>query len=109
MVNRHQMWLAGSAAPLIHLQLPRILSHSVQEQEWFNRMQYAAYGLWPMLAFQSLALDRGRSSLPSQIWHSLGQRHIQWRISSVFDTLVTDWIEPRKKTHMKFVDRILFG
>ncbi|KAE9392504.1 hypothetical protein BT96DRAFT_1000305 [Gymnopus androsaceus JB14] len=66
--------------------------------------------LWPMLAFQNFASDRDRSSLRRQIWLSLEQRLIQWRISSIFDALVMDWIKPRNKRmmHMKFVDHIIW-
>ncbi|KAE9394795.1 hypothetical protein BT96DRAFT_1022347 [Gymnopus androsaceus JB14] len=38
-------------------------------------------------------------ALRRQIWRSLEQRHIQWRISSIFDTLVMDWTSriPRRQ------------
>ncbi|KAE9392503.1 hypothetical protein BT96DRAFT_273127 [Gymnopus androsaceus JB14] len=66
--------------------------------------------LWPMLSLGNLGSDQSRGFLRGQIWRSLEQRLIQWRISSIFDTLVMDWIKPRNKRmmHKKFVDHILW-
>lgn len=65
--------------------------------------------LWPMLAFETV--DGSRSTQRSQTWQTLEKRHIQWRISSIFDMLVIDWIKPRsvRMTNMRlYVDYILF-
>lgn len=64
--------------------------------------------LWPMLSFETV--DVSRSTQRSQTWQTLNRKHIQWRISSIFDTLVVDWVKAQnvRITHMLHVDYILF-
>lgn len=49
--------------------------------------------LWPMLAFDTV--EWTRSTLRFQMWQTLEKRYIQWRISSIFDVLVADWVKFR--------------
>ncbi|KAJ3998732.1 hypothetical protein F5050DRAFT_1175447 [Lentinula boryana] len=47
------------------------------------------WSLWPMLALESN--DLTRCSQRRQVWATLESREFQWRISSIFDTLVLEW------------------
>ncbi|KAJ3748522.1 hypothetical protein DFH05DRAFT_1520119 [Lentinula detonsa] len=48
------------------------------------------WSLWPMLALESNS-DLTRCSQRRQVWATLELREFQWRISSIFDTLVLEW------------------
>lgn len=66
--------------------------------------------LWPMLSFETVNVSR--CILRSQAWKMLEKRHIQRRISSIFDSLVIGWVGPRSAgmvAHMRwYVDYMLF-
>lgn len=64
--------------------------------------------LWPMLAFESV--EWSRSTLRSQTWQALEARDIQWRISSIFDILVVDWVKYRRLqvTNMRLYEDSIF-
>ncbi|KAJ3795360.1 hypothetical protein GGU11DRAFT_747125 [Lentinula aff. detonsa] len=47
------------------------------------------WSLWPMLALESN--DLTRCSQRRQVWATLESKEFQWRISSIFDTLVLEW------------------
>ncbi|KIK61119.1 hypothetical protein GYMLUDRAFT_43214 [Collybiopsis luxurians FD-317 M1] len=44
---------------------------------------------WPMLGFGDPI--QGRCSQRREMWSMVGKREIQWRISSIYDTFVTEW------------------
>ncbi|KAJ3720140.1 hypothetical protein C8R42DRAFT_111311 [Lentinula raphanica] len=127
-----QLYISDFTDPLVSKTLPSnrttlsAACNSFLVEALGNRSAYETFQLhpvsglwsrWPMLQLMLESPDATRCTRRRQAWANLDKRNIQWRISSVFNSLVLEWNRTRRPHTMfeeprlydQFVDLLEFS